>query len=67
MSPKIDKWVVRATFDWLIYDPDRLDKVSCCSANLSGNSIGKDKFVDFVVRELDRTAIPAHKFCFAVT
>lgn len=67
LSPKIDRWVVQATFDWLICDPDRLDKVSCCSINLSGNSLGEDKFVDFVVDELERTAIPTHKICFEIT
>ena len=67
LSSKIDKWVVQATFDWLICDPDRLDKVSCCSINLSGNSLGEDNFVDFVVGELERTEIPAHKICFEIT
>lgn len=67
LSPKIDRWVVQATFDWLIREPDRLEKVSCCSINLSGNSLGEDNFADFVVSELERRSIPAHKICFEIT
>ena len=67
LSPKLDKWVVQATFDWLICDPDRLDRVQCCSINLSGNSLGEDDFADFVIGELQRTGIPAHKICFEIT
>ena len=67
LSSKLDKWVIQATFDWLICDPRRLDKLTCCSINLSGNSLGEEDFADFVISELERTEIPPHKICFEVT
>ena len=59
--------MIQATFDWLICDPNRLERLQCCSINLSGNSLGEDDFADFVIGELERSAIPAHKICFEVT
>ena len=67
LAPKLDKWVIQATFDWLTADRQRLDSLQYCSINLSGNSLGDDDFADFVVDALDHAGIPPDKICFEVT
>ena len=67
LSPKIDRWVIEATFQWLLYHPDKLDQLALCSINLSGNSLCDGEFLEFVVRTLETTKIPPHKICFEIT
>jgi diguanylate cyclase (GGDEF)-like protein/PAS domain S-box-containing protein len=67
LSPKIDRWVIESTFQWLLEHPDRLDNLGLCSINLSGNSLCDKEFLEFVVRTFNSTEIPPHKICFEIT
>lgn len=67
LTPKIDRWVVKATLDWLADRPQELDSIAFCSINLSGLSLADDGFHDFVVEQLQRSRIAGEKLVFEVT
>ncbi len=67
LATKLDRWVVRKAFEWLRRHPQHLERVLVCSINLSGNSLGDDEFLEFVIRQLDESEIPPAKICFEIT
>ncbi|MEJ2114504.1 MAG: EAL domain-containing protein, partial [Gammaproteobacteria bacterium] len=67
MVTRVDNWVVNAVFDWLEKHPDHLKKLSLCSINLSGASIGDPNFLLFLKDKLQGSKIPLEKIGFEVT
>ncbi|HEY8021402.1 MAG TPA: EAL domain-containing protein [Thermoanaerobaculia bacterium] len=61
----IDRWVVRATLDTLSSGMDAGD--ACFALNLSGQSIGEERFLESLLYELDRHPIPPERLCFEIT
>jgi diguanylate cyclase (GGDEF)-like protein/PAS domain S-box-containing protein len=62
----IDRWVVQATLTALASGLLRLPEGRCCSVNLSGQTLGDENFLDFVVEELDRSGVEPAQLCFEV-
>jgi diguanylate cyclase (GGDEF)-like protein len=50
ITPSIDRWVIRNAFRWLVSEADERERLSLCSLNLSGQSLGDEKFLPFVIR-----------------
>lgn len=67
MATRVDSWVVNAVFDWLTKHPDHVEKLSLCSINLSGASIGDATFLKFLKEKLQGSTIPLNKISFEVT
>ncbi|RKZ36444.1 MAG: diguanylate cyclase, partial [Gammaproteobacteria bacterium] len=67
LSTRIDRWVIDATFHWLNEHPEKLRRLSLCSINLSGLSLGNEEFMGAIVRRLDEGTLPAHVICFEIT
>ena len=68
LMPGIDRWVVSHTLEILKHQSEEfLSRLDCCSINLSGDSLGDGKLLEFIEQELDRTGFPAHKICFEIT
>jgi diguanylate cyclase (GGDEF)-like protein/PAS domain S-box-containing protein len=64
LMPRIDRWVVEQSLRWLVdYPNDTL----CGSINLSGQSLGDERFLDFVVGQLHQTGIAPARVCFEIT
>ena len=64
----VDRWVVRNTFEWLIANPLSHDNhLQFLSINLSGQSLGDNNFLQYVVDELTRTGVAAERVCFEIT
>jgi diguanylate cyclase (GGDEF)-like protein/PAS domain S-box-containing protein len=63
----IDRWVVGSVFAWLRDNRHRLDNLKRCFINLSGQSVGQEKFLDFLLAELDKGGFPTEKLCFEIT
>jgi EAL domain-containing protein (putative c-di-GMP-specific phosphodiesterase class I) len=62
----IDRWVVRQAFGYV----SRADAscIDCaCTINLSGQSLGDESFLGFVLDELDRSGAAPGYICFEVT
>lgn len=67
LTPQIDRWVIENVFRWLVSEADEREKLALCSINLSGQSLGDDKFLPFVIEQFHRSGLPAHKICFEIT
>lgn len=63
----IDRWVVTHALAWLQQHRSQLDGLARCSINLSGQSIGQDDFLAFLVEQLSADEVPAEKVCFEIT
>ena len=67
ITPNIDRWVIENAFRWLVSDNDERAGLAVCAINLSGQSLGDDKFLPFVIEQFERSGIDAHKICFEIT
>jgi diguanylate cyclase (GGDEF)-like protein/PAS domain S-box-containing protein len=67
ITPAIDRWVIENAFRWLVSEADERERLALCSINLSGQSLGDDKFLPFVIDQFHRSGIDASKICFEIT
>jgi len=67
LTPRIDRWVVTNAFRWLVSEADERERLTLCSINLSGQSIGDDKFLPFVIEQFQMSGLDATKICFEIT
>jgi diguanylate cyclase (GGDEF)-like protein/PAS domain S-box-containing protein len=67
LTPAIDRWVIENALRWLVSEADERERLTLCSINLSGQSLGDDKFLPFVIDQFHRSGIDASKICFEIT
>ena len=67
IMPNIDRWVVSNAFRWLVSEADEREGLSLCSINLSGQSFTDEKFLPFVIEQLQHSGLDASKICFEIT
>jgi EAL domain-containing protein (putative c-di-GMP-specific phosphodiesterase class I) len=67
LTPNIDRWMIEHALRWLVSEADEREKLALCSINLSGQSLGDDKFLPFVIDHFHRSGIDATKICFEIT
>ncbi len=67
LMPQIDRWVVAATLTALSSGEIKLSSGRSCAINLSGQTLGDESFLGFVVESLDRTGVAPSSVCFEVT
>lgn len=64
LAARVDRWVVTHALQWMVQHQDQIDQ---CSINLSGQSLGDEVFMAFVLDTLAHTPLPCHKLCFEIT
>jgi EAL domain-containing protein (putative c-di-GMP-specific phosphodiesterase class I) len=67
ITPAIDRWVIENAFRWLVSEADEREKLALCSINLSGQSLGDDKFLPFVIEQFHKSGLDGGKICFEIT
>lgn len=67
ITPAIDRWVIENALRWLVSEADEREKLMLCSINLSGQSLGDDKFLPFVIDQFHRSGLDGSKICFEIT
>lgn len=67
LATRIDRWVLDAVFNWFRRYPEKLDELEMCAVNLSGQSLGDEKFLKEIIDQLKVSNIPATKICFEIT
>ena len=67
LMSQIDRWVTRTALTTMAARRSPSRESETCIINLSGASIGDERFLDFIRSELTRTAAPVGSVCFEVT
>jgi diguanylate cyclase (GGDEF)-like protein/PAS domain S-box-containing protein len=67
ITPAIDRWVIENTFRWLVSEADERERLTMCAINLSGQSLGDDKFLPFIIEQFQKSGLDASKICFEIT
>jgi diguanylate cyclase (GGDEF)-like protein/PAS domain S-box-containing protein len=67
LTPNIDRWVIRSAFRWLVSEADERERLALCSINLSGQSLGDEKFLPFVIDQFQMSGLDASRICFEIT
>jgi len=67
LSIKLDRWVINRIFKWYANNKNKLQHVCLLNINLSGQSLGDEDFLKFVINELNKYQILPDKICFEIT
>jgi diguanylate cyclase (GGDEF)-like protein/PAS domain S-box-containing protein len=67
LMPQIDRWVVNTTLTAMSGGKIKIASGRCCAINLSGQTLGDESFLGFVVEALDLTGVAPSSICFEVT
>mgnify|MGYP001812510968 FL=1 len=67
LMPQIDRWVVNAALTAIASGEIKLPGGRSCALNLSGQTLGDESFLSFVVEALDRSGVSPSSICFEVT
>ena len=57
LASKIDRWVISEAFEWLVRHPQVLDGMEMFAINLSGQSLGEEGFLDYVIQQFEETGM----------
>jgi EAL domain-containing protein (putative c-di-GMP-specific phosphodiesterase class I) len=63
---EIDRWVVRSVLQWMREHPDRVATIGGFAINLSIQSVDNPQFLKYLLAELAKGDIPAHKLIFEI-
>ena len=67
LSPDIDRWMVQSVLSWMKANPEVLDCLERININLSGRSLGDDRFLEFLMVTVERHSDMVQKLCFEIT
>ncbi len=67
LASRIDRWVIRALFKWLINNQSVMRRLGICAVNLSGQTLSDEGFQQEVITLLEHSDVPAEKICFEIT
>ncbi len=67
LMPQIDRWVINATLAAISNGEIKLPGHRSAAINISGQTLGDEAFLGFVVDALDRTGVVPTAICFEVT
>jgi diguanylate cyclase (GGDEF)-like protein/PAS domain S-box-containing protein len=67
LTPSIDRWVISQAFRWLVSEADERQRLALCSINLSGQSLADEKFLPFVIQQLQKSGLDGPRICFEIT
>jgi EAL domain-containing protein (putative c-di-GMP-specific phosphodiesterase class I) len=67
LMPSIDRWVIRTVFSMLEKYQARAPGPALFAINLSGQSLGDEKFLEFVMQQFAQRRVDPHSICFEIT
>lgn len=66
MMPKVDRWVVKNVLGQIAKIPDQ-SPLPVFAINLSGQSLNDPRFLDYVIKEVERSGVNPQMLCFEIT
>ncbi len=67
LSARLDYWVIRNAFEWLVQHPACTQKLNLLSINLSGHSLGDGQLMGHIIERFKEGRIPPEKICMEIT
>lgn len=68
LMPTLDRWVIREALSQLAdRTPGAAQARFTLAINLSGTSLSEDRFLEFVIGELEKQKLPSGAICFEIT
>ena len=67
LMPAVDRWVVAKSIETLRLGGSQLQQDTVWSINLSGQSLGDEQFLDFVLHAVDSSEVNPSALCFEIT
>lgn len=67
LMPQIDRWVVQASLSAISRGDIKVARNRSCMINLSGQTLGDEGFLEYVVDALDRSGVAPGRICFEVS
>ncbi len=68
LMPQIDRWVVASTIAELVAVREQIEQQSAVvSINLSGQSLGDNEILEFIVGEIKQSGLSPERLCFEIT
>lgn len=67
LMPQIDRWVINAVLAAINSGEIKLASNRSCAINISGQTLGDEGFLSFVVEALDHSGVAPGSICFEVT
>ena len=67
IASQIDRWVIRNTLQWIAENIDHLDHIDSLAINLSGQSLGDDALLGYIIRSIEQGVVPARMIKFEIT
>ena len=67
LSARLDSWVIRNAFEWLIQNSERMQGLNLLSINLSGHSLGDGQLMGHIIERFKEGLIPPEKICLEIT
>ncbi|NNL64437.1 MAG: EAL domain-containing protein, partial [Woeseiaceae bacterium] len=67
LMPTLDRWVIHESLSKLADRGNDAEARYTLALNLSGTSLSDDRFLGFVIEELEKQQLPAGAICFEIT
>ncbi|MDH5446007.1 MAG: EAL domain-containing protein [Gammaproteobacteria bacterium] len=67
LMPAIDRWVVKHTLSYINQQTVDANGTELYSINLSGQSLGEEEFLDYVLQQFELSNVHFHQVCFEIT
>ncbi|GGK63345.1 EAL domain-containing protein [Amphritea balenae] len=67
LASQIDRWVISHTLQWMADNLGGLDHIDSISINLSGQSLGDEALLGFIIRSIEHGQVPTAMIKFEIT
>jgi EAL domain-containing protein (putative c-di-GMP-specific phosphodiesterase class I) len=66
LMPSIDRWVISHVFS-MMSGRHEMSDLAFCAINLSGQSVGDEKILQFILDQFDQHQVDPSRICFEIT
>lgn len=67
IMPELDRWATKASLDAIRLGHPALAEMETIFITISGQSLNDDKFLDYLISELEDEHLPAERLCFEIS